>query len=69
MEIPTLAVLEGGPDDLTERVIPLQQPGAHDLKIPFRGGYEHFMPTPRYADTENGSLPVYVWCERTKIAE
>jgi hypothetical protein len=69
MQISSLALLVGGPDDLTERIIPVQQLAAHDLKIPFRGGYEHFTPTPRYAETDSGPLPVYEWTERTRIAE
>jgi hypothetical protein len=68
------AVLEGGPDDLPERVVPLTATGPtgraeEDLKIPHRGGYEHFRPTSRHEDTPEGRLPVYEWWERTEIAE
>ncbi|WP_406865569.1 DUF5988 family protein [Streptomyces sp. HUAS MG47] len=62
------AFLEGGPDDLHERIVPVETPG-EDLKIPHRGGYEHFKETPRRQDTEEGTLRVYEWWERTEIAE
>lgn len=62
------AVLEGGPDDLPERIVSITPPG-NELKIPHRGGYEHFRSTPRHEDTDQGRLPVYEWWERTEIAE
>ncbi|MEV5241492.1 DUF5988 family protein [Streptomyces cinnamoneus] len=68
MSRPAKAFLEGGPDDLPERVVPITPPGV-ELKIRFRGGYEHFKSTPRHQDTAEGSLPVYEWWERTEIAE
>ncbi|MET4644905.1 DUF5988 family protein [Streptomyces sp. NBC_01724] len=60
------AVLEGGPDDLPERIVSLTTPGT-DVKIPFRGGYEHFKATARHQETTEGELPVYEWWERTEI--
>ncbi|MGW0467876.1 DUF5988 family protein [Streptomyces sp. NPDC003027] len=62
------AALEGGPDDLPERIVTLTAP-AEDLKIPHRGGYEHFRATARRQDSPEGQLPVYEWWERTEIAE
>jgi hypothetical protein len=62
----TKAVLEGGPDDLTERIVPVTPPGT-ELKIPFRNGYEHFRTTTRYTETPDGRLPVYEWWERTEL--
>ncbi|MFI9204002.1 DUF5988 family protein [Streptomyces sp. NPDC053048] len=62
------AFLEGGPDDLPERIVPITPPGK-ELKIKFRAGYEHFKVTSRHADTVEGRLPVYEWWERTEIAE
>ncbi|WP_327311881.1 DUF5988 family protein [Streptomyces sp. NBC_01243] len=58
------AVLEGGPDDLPDRIVPLTAP---DIKIPFRGGYEHFRATARHRETAEGQLPVYEWWERTEV--
>ncbi|MCP2257995.1 hypothetical protein LX15_001682 [Streptoalloteichus tenebrarius] len=68
MSIATKAVLEGGPEDLTDRVVPITPPG-FELKLPFRGGYEHFKVTPRYQETPEGRLPVYEWISRTEVAE
>ncbi|MGV9236226.1 DUF5988 family protein, partial [Streptomyces nigra] len=42
--------LEGGPDDLPERIVPAPSPGP-DVKIELRNGYEHFRPTSRRTDT------------------
>ncbi|RPF29672.1 hypothetical protein EDD96_6206 [Streptomyces sp. Ag109_G2-6] len=60
------AVLEGGPADLTERVVAQPEAGA-DVKLLFRGGYEHFRRTERAQDTAEGRLPVYEWWERTEL--
>jgi hypothetical protein len=68
-EAAALAALEGGPDDLPERVVPATAPAGEDLKLLHRGGYEHFRPTSRRRDTAKGKLPVYEWWERTEIAE
>jgi len=59
--------LEGGPDDLPDRVVPLNASGG-ELKIPHLGGYEHFQETRRETDTSEGPLVVYEWFERTEIA-
>ncbi|MEW2630372.1 DUF5988 family protein [Streptomyces sp. NPDC048389] len=60
------AVLEGGPGDLPERIVPVSAPGA-DIKVRFRGGYEHFRATARHQETTEGTLPVYEWWERTEL--
>jgi hypothetical protein len=60
------AVLEGGPDDLPQRIVAVDDPG-QELKIPFRGGYEHFRSTARTRNTDEGRLPVYEWWERTEL--
>ncbi|GGP72714.1 DUF5988 family protein [Streptomyces sp. L500] len=62
------AFLEGGPDDLPERVVPITPPG-NELKVQFKGGYEHFKATGRHQDTAEGRLRVFEWWERTEIAE
>ncbi|GHG60151.1 hypothetical protein GCM10018779_27230 [Streptomyces griseocarneus] len=53
---------------MPERIVPITPPG-NELKIKFRGGYEHFKATARHEDTVEGRLPVYEWWERTEIAE
>ncbi|GAA3818250.1 hypothetical protein GCM10022403_059580 [Streptomyces coacervatus] len=60
------ALLEGGPRDLPQRIVPVPSPGS-DVKIEIRNGYEHFRATSRQADTPEGSLPVYEWWERTEM--
>ncbi|MER5756183.1 DUF5988 family protein [Streptomyces sp. NPDC002088] len=62
----TKAVLEGGPSDLPERIVSVSALGP-DIKIPFRGGYEHFRVTARQQETSAGRLPVYEWWERTEL--
>ncbi|MFQ6331166.1 MULTISPECIES: DUF5988 family protein [unclassified Nocardia] len=62
------AVLEGGPEDLPARIVPITPPGI-ELKVAFKGGYEHFKVTARHKDTSEGSLPVYEWTVRTEIAQ
>ncbi|MFF3859543.1 DUF5988 family protein [Streptomyces sp. NPDC002209] len=64
----TMAVLEGGPEDLPERIVPVTAAG-EDVKIAHRGGYEHFKATSRVRNGPEGRLPVYEWWERTEIAE
>ncbi|MFG2135525.1 DUF5988 family protein [Streptomyces sp. NPDC048650] len=61
------AVLEGGPDDFPGRVVPVEPPGASELKIPHLAGYEHFRATQRTRETDEGTLPVYEWWERTEL--
>ncbi|BBC32723.1 uncharacterized protein SGFS_040170 [Streptomyces graminofaciens] len=61
------ALLEGGPSDLPDRIVPITTAGA-DLKIELRNGYEHFRATSRHSDTPEGRLPVYEWWERTEMA-
>ncbi|MBQ1093647.1 MULTISPECIES: DUF5988 family protein [unclassified Streptomyces] len=58
--------LEGGPDDLPDRIVLAPSTGP-DVKIELRNGYEHFRPTARQADTPEGRLPVYEWWERTEM--
>ncbi|MFE3202602.1 DUF5988 family protein [Embleya sp. NPDC055664] len=62
------AYLEGGPDDMPERIVTITPPGV-ELKIPFRNGYEHFKSTSRHQETPEGRLPVYEWWERTEVAD
>ena len=59
-------LLEGGPQDLPERIVPIAAPDV-DLKIELRNGYEHFRHTSRQAETPEGPLPVYEWWERTEM--
>ncbi|WP_424891745.1 DUF5988 family protein [Streptomyces sp. XH2] len=60
--------LQGGPEGLPEHVVAAPAPG-EEVKVPFRGGYEHFRATSRQWDTPGGRLPVYEWSGRTEVAE
>lgn len=62
------AILDGGPDDLVGKVVPVVPPG-QELKIPHLGGYEHYKTTTEHRDTPEGRATVYRWWERTEIAE
>ncbi|NKY85592.1 DUF5988 family protein [Nocardia veterana] len=56
------AVLEGGPQDLPQRIVPITPPGI-ELRVQHAGGYERFKSTARRQDTSEGNLPVYEWVE------
>lgn len=60
------AVLEGGPKDMPARIVPITPPGI-ELKVPFKGGYEHFKVTRKEKDTPEGRLRVYEWSSRTEL--
>ncbi|MET8430912.1 DUF5988 family protein [Nocardia sp. NPDC004860] len=64
----TKCFIEGGPDDMPTRIVPITPPG-FEVKIERRAGYEHYKSTPRFTDTAEGRLPVYEWFERTEFAE
>ncbi|MEU4250238.1 DUF5988 family protein [Amycolatopsis sp. NPDC026612] len=67
---PTVKVtLKGAPDGMPETVL-VRFTDLSDtrLKIPYRAGYEHFVPeTASHGVPEDGA--VFVWCDRTKFAE
>ncbi|MVU79719.1 hypothetical protein GPX89_21055 [Nocardia sp. ET3-3] len=54
------ALLEGGPEDLETRIVPITPPGV-ELRVQTGSGYERFKVTSRWRDTPEGSLPVYEW--------
>jgi hypothetical protein len=60
------AVLRGGPADLPADLREIRtSPPDRTLKIPHRGGYEHF----ELADEGADGVQVFGWTMRTKIAE
>jgi hypothetical protein len=63
-------VLEGGPADLpaTART---RRAGAdeYSIKVPHRGGYEHFERVPDTSAADRFAAVVYRWTARTRIAE
>ena len=67
--------LKGGPEGLPETVVvgPAQLRDQR-LKIPFRAGYEHFVPErpagdSKTRDSKTRDSAVFVWCDRTEFAE
>jgi hypothetical protein len=62
------ALLEGGPEELAGTLVPVVPPG-QELKIPHRGGYEHYKVTTRHEDVDEQNVTVYRWWERTEVAE
>ncbi|MFF3909561.1 DUF5988 family protein [Streptomyces sp. NPDC001848] len=62
------ALLEGGPEELAGKVVPVVPPG-QEIKIPHRGGYEHYKVTTRHEHVEEQNVTVYRWWERTEVAE
>ncbi|MEU7145745.1 DUF5988 family protein [Nocardia sp. NPDC046473] len=63
-------VLVGGPERLPERErIRKTADVTEKIKVQFAGGYEHFAYTGDSVAREDGSLPVFKWCGRTKLAE
>ncbi|AJE41380.1 MULTISPECIES: DUF5988 family protein [Streptomyces] len=64
----TKALLEDGPEELAGTVVPIVPPG-QELKIPHRGGYEHYKVTTRHEEVEQEKVTVYRWWERTETAE
>lgn len=65
------ALLEGGPADIPQdqRERPVEG-GQYKIKVPHRGGYEHFERTEEYSGgAEGGDRRIYRWVGRTRIAE
>lgn len=67
---PTVKVtLKGAPDGMPRTLLVRRADVAADrLKIPFRAGYEHFVPECRTHGVPEDSA-VFVWCDRTNLAE
>jgi Family of unknown function (DUF5988) len=63
-------VLSGGPDQLvTTTSIREVDYLNKKVKIAFGAGYEHFVHNGHFLVVDGEHLPVFQWCERTKIAE
>lgn len=62
-------VLVGGPTELPERCrVPRSAVAGRKLKIPLRGGREHFE-LAGTGDLEGAGRPVFRWTMRTEAAE
>ncbi|WP_033289418.1 DUF5988 family protein [Amycolatopsis jejuensis] len=63
-------VLTGGPAELPEGGRVAEVDNLCDkVKISFGSGYEHFSHHGEVTEVDGVRLPVFRWCERTKIAE
>jgi len=63
-------VLVGGPPDLPLADCVREVPSVTDqVKVAWRGGYEHFRYSGESREVRGCPLPVFVWCDRTRIAE
>lgn len=61
--------LRGGPACLpTRTTITASELACGRLKIPSRGGYEHFE-LDHAAVRRDGAVAVFRWCDRTEVAE
>jgi hypothetical protein len=59
-------LLVGGPGpDIVSEVPSLVDP----VKVARGGGYEHFRYSGEHRDLHGSPVPVFEWCDRTKIAE
>jgi hypothetical protein len=64
------AVLTGGPLDIpTEQRECSVDPEDGKIKLPHRGGYEHFERTEERAGEASGDRLVFRWVGRTRVAE
>jgi hypothetical protein len=62
-------VLTGGPDRLHDGCVEEVDNLDDKVKISFASGYEHFSHSGEVTEVDGAVLPVFHWCERTKIAE
>jgi hypothetical protein len=63
-------LLEGGPTDLPESIRLHEVVSiAESVKVVRGSGYEHFRYSGQSRDVNGIRLPVFQWCDRTRIAE
>jgi len=69
--VPNIAgVLEGGPDRLPTSLLVQEDVNVGDkVKIRFGYGYEHFVHRGEVRETDGQRVPVFQWCDRTRVAE
>ncbi|WP_405792535.1 DUF5988 family protein [Streptomyces sp. NBC_01506] len=66
----TRVVLSGGPEDLPETFRLREVTDLNEkVKVRWRAGYEHFLPTGEVREIGGNMLPVFQWCTSTRIAE
>jgi hypothetical protein len=63
-------VLSGGPAGLPDSERLREVPGLVDkVKIPFASGHEHFEYRGGDREIDGEPVPVFEWCDRTRVAE
>ncbi|HEY0451022.1 DUF5988 family protein [Actinophytocola sp.] len=63
-------VLSGGPAELPDSArLPEVADLADKVKIPFASGHEHFVYRGGNRDIDGVPVPVFEWCDRTRVAE
>jgi hypothetical protein len=72
------AILEGGPNDMlpSRRIVHGLAPDDAKIKVPHRGGYEHFVrdaidisSSAQESALVSGSVVIFHWSARTEVAE
>ena len=61
-------LLVGGPSDLTGSVREVPALG-NSIKVERGSGYDHFRYSGESRDLHGSQVPVFEWCDRTKLAE
>lgn len=65
-----VVVLAGGPGGLPASVRVREVDNLADkVKIPFASGYEHFVHEGEVREMDGRRMPVFQWCDRTRVAE
>ena len=63
-------LLSGGPDQLAKSVRVREVTTlAEKVKIPYASGYEHFVHSGEECEMDGSRMPVFEWCDRTRVAE
>lgn len=63
-------LLDGGPNEFLGLSYPMGTEGLEaKVKIAHGNGYEHYTHNGTFRLLDGQQLPVFVWCDRTRIAE
>ncbi|EXG82152.1 DUF5988 family protein [Cryptosporangium arvum] len=66
----TFVLLDGGPHEFLGTSYRVDAGGLESrIKIAHGNGYEHYTHNGTFRVLDGEQLPVFVWCDRTRIAE
>jgi hypothetical protein len=66
----TIVMLTGGPSDLLQAYNTWEVDDLEEkIKIKYRSGYEHYTHNGTFRMIDGHQLPVFQWCDRTRMAE